>query len=138
MGYRLKDIKRLRLVAEAAGLERCDLLRKYRNAPLQRICNGIGPEAFPPWVRRVVTTLHPTLEPVAAIHDVEWHESDGSLRNFLASNLRFRRNGWRMAKWRYAWYDPRRYVVLRHARRFARLCTLFGWRAWNKQERKTK
>lgn len=130
MGYTLKDIKRLRCEAEAADLERCALLRKHRNAKLQRICNGIGPEAFPHWARAAVTALHPSLEAVAAIHDVEWHESDGSLRNFLASNRRFRKNGWRMAKWRYAWYDPRRYVVWWQARRFAHLCTLFGWPHW--------
>lgn len=143
MSYTLKEIKEIRLLATGAKLERAELTYAYHNAQLQGICNGIGPECFPEWLRKTLNALHPTLVPVAFIHDLEWHRGDGQVKSFLVSNLRFRRNGWRMAKFRYAWFDPRRYLVMRQASRFARLCTLFGWGAWTRasginKEEKTK
>lgn len=136
MGYTLKEIKELRSLATEAKLEKAEILLEYHNSELQTICNGIGPECFPDWLREGISVMHPSLLPVAFIHDVEWHENDGRLSDFIASNHRFKRNGYKMAKHRYAWFDPRRYIVMRQASRLARICLLFGYPAWKAATKK--
>ena len=103
---RLKEIKKLRTKAESLKLENAEILRKYNMQQLCSIYNGIGPDAFPDWLRDAISALHPSLSVVALIHDVEWHESDLSKETFAESNARFKRNGYTAAKAEYAWYDP--------------------------------
>ena len=67
---------------------------------------------------------------MAFIHDIEWHESDGSKEKFTESNNRFKNNGCTVAKANYSWWNPLRYIVMNHARRFGNICQLFGWAAW--------
>lgn len=117
---RLKEIKELKRQAEEFQLENREILGKYTMSELCSIYNGIGPDAFPEWLRNVISSLHPSLAVVAFIHDCEWHESDCSKEKFAASNDRFKRNG----------YNPLRYVVMNQARRFGNVCQLFGWKAW--------
>ena len=126
----LQEVKELCQKAEECQLEGREILEKYRNTELASIYNGIGPDAFPGWLRRVVSALHPTLAVVAFIHDVEWHESDNSNSKFTASNERFRTNGYIVVKRKFGWYDPRRYAVMNQARRFGNICQIFGWEAW--------
>ena len=127
---RLKEIKKLRTKAESLKLENAEILRKYNMQQLCAIYNGIGPDAFPDWLRDAISALHPSLAVVALIHDVEWHESDLSKETFAESNARFKRNGYTAAKAEYAWYDPRRYIVMNQARRFGNICQTLGWAAW--------
>lgn len=127
---RLKEIKKLREKAESLKLENAEILRKYNMQQLCSIYNGIGPDAFPDWLRDAISALHPSLSVVALIHDVEWHESDLSKETFAESNARFKRNGYTAAKAEYAWYDPRRYIVMNQARRFGNICQALGWAAW--------
>lgn len=126
----LKEVKRLTLEAEKYELEGRTLLRAFNNTTLGSIYNGIGPESFPGWLRAVLDFLHPSLAVVAFIHDTEWYLSDGSREGFTASNKRFRRNGFKVARLKYKWYRPRRYIVMWHAWKFARICQRFGWAAW--------
>ena len=102
----------------------------FPDEKLAEVFNGIGPEAFPPWLRGFVNTLHPTLEPVAFIHDAEWALSDGTEASFTASNARFKRNGYKAAKAEFGWWRPRRYLVMNDARRYGNYCQLFGWSAY--------
>lgn len=111
-------------------LEKYDIIFKYSVSELSDICNGIGAEFFPEPLRDLISALHPTLQPVAFIHDIEWYESDKSKESFTESNERFKRNGYKVAKAKYAWYSPLRYVVMNQARRFGKICQLFGWFAW--------
>ena len=126
----LKEIKELCDFAEECGLENREILAKYKNTELASIFNGIGPDVFPDWLRNTITALHPSLAVVAFIHDVEWHESDGSREKFTESNDRFKTNGYAVAKFKFGWYDPRRYIVMNQARRFGNICQAFGWNAW--------
>ncbi|OQA76210.1 MAG: hypothetical protein BWY31_04646 [Lentisphaerae bacterium ADurb.Bin242] len=126
----LQEIIDLRARAEKLQLENREILDKYSDEELSQIYNGIGPDAFPAWLRRVISELHPTLAVVAFIHDVEWYESDGSEEKFAESNTRFKTNGYKVAKAEYGWYNPLRYIVMNDARRFGNLCQLFGWDAW--------
>ena len=125
-----EEALRLRTLCEKYGLENREILAKYTDEQLAAIYNGIGPEAFPEWLRATLDAMHPSLAPVAFIHDVEWHESDGSASSFEASNARFRRNGIAVACAAFGWWRPRRYKVMWDAVKFARVCQRFGWSAW--------
>ena len=126
----VEEIKRLRQICEEYGLEGSELLIGRTDEELARLYNGIGPEAFPQWLRTALDALHPSLAPVAFIHDVEWSESDGSEESFAESNDRFRRNGITVACATFGWWRLRRYKVMWDAWKFARICQRFGWSAW--------
>ena len=124
------EVKRLKELCDEYGLEGREILSKYTDEELAAIFNGIGPDAFPQWLRSALDALHPSLAPVAFIHDVEWHESDGTEASFAESNARFRRNGCKVASAAFGWWRPRRYLVMWDAVKFARICQRFGWSAW--------
>ena len=129
-GYGIDEIKRLKGLCEEYGLEGREILDKYTDEELAALFNGIGPEAFPSWLRTALDALHPSLAPVAMIHDVEWSESDGREETFAASNARFRRNGCKVASASFGWWRPRRYLVMWDSVKFARICQRFGWGAF--------
>lgn len=126
----LKEVKRVIELCEKYELEGREVIKGYTNTQLGSMCNGIGPEKFPAWLRTVLDALHPSLAPVAFIHDIEWSLSDGTKESFAESNARFKRNGYRVAKAEFGWWNPRRYIVMNHARRFGNICQAFGWDAW--------
>lgn len=126
----LKEVKRVVGLCERFGLEGREILGKYTNTELGSMFNGIGPDRFPGWLRALLDFIHPSLAPVACIHDVEWSESDGTKESFKASNRRFRRNGFKVARASFKWWRPRRYIVMWHSWKFARICQRFGWAAW--------
>ncbi len=117
-------------LAEALGLENLEILNKYPIYKLEAIFNGIGSDQFPEALRNAISTLNPTLQVVALIHDVEWHESDKTKETFTESNERFKRNGYKAAKAKYGWYNPMRLIVMNKARVFGNLCHWGGWDAW--------
>ena len=131
MGTTVEEARRLRELCERYELENREILAKYTDGQLAAIYNGIGPEAFPQWLRAALDAVHPSLAPVAFIHDVEWHESDGSEESFAESNARFRGNGCTVACAAFGWWRPRRYKVMWDAVKFARVCQRFGWSAWS-------
>ncbi len=124
------EIIRLKSCAESLQLANSEIIGKYTLAELCSIYNGIGPDSFPEWLRNTISALHPSLAAVALIHDIEWHESDSTKEKFTASNERFKRNGYKVAKAEYGWWNPLRYIVMNDARRFGNLCQIFGWTAW--------
>ena len=126
----IDEIKSLRKACEDMELENREILAKYTDGQLADIYNGIGPEGFPGWLRKALDALHPSLRPVAMIHDVEWQESDGSRATFDMSNARFRRNGCKVACESFGWWRPRRYKVMWDAVKFARICQTFGFGAF--------
>lgn len=94
---RLKEIKRLRELAEKYGLEDREVLSRHPMNVLARAYNSIGPTSFPAWLRGCVTALHPSLAAVTFIHNVEWFKSDGPDGMFRETDERFRRNGHKVA-----------------------------------------
>ena len=89
---RLKEIKELKALAEELQLENRKIIRKYKITELASIYNGIGPDSFPEWLRGLVSALHPSLAVVAFIHDIEWHESDGSKKLQLVESAPLHRH----------------------------------------------
>ena len=126
----IDEIRRLRKACEDMELENRELLAKYTDEQLSDMFNGIGPQGFPGWLRKALDALHPSLKPVAMIHDVEWSESDGRRETFDESNERFRRNGITVARESFGWWRPRRYKVMWDAVKFARICQAFGFGAF--------
>ena len=126
-----EQLKELILTARRLKLEHVEILDKYSITEISRIYNGIGPDRFPDVIRELLDKLHPTLLPVALIHDIEYHEG-GTKEEFTASNSRFYTNGKTAAFDAYGWYDPRRYLVWNKARQFANICELFGYIGWTK------
>ena len=72
---------------------------------------------------------------MAFIHDIEWHESNGSKDSFDESNRRWKRNGYRVALVEFRAWDPRRYFFMNRVRRFGNYCQVFGWNAWRTTNR---
>ena len=126
----IDEIRRLRRACEDMELENRELLAKYTDEQLSDMFNGIGPQGFPGWLRKALDALHPSLKPVAMIHDVEWSESDGRRETFDESNESFRRNGITVACESFGWWRPRRYKVMWDAVKFARICQTFGFGAF--------
>ena len=124
------EILELYYLAQKYKLEGREILDKYSFEDLAKVFNGIGPDSFPSWLRCVITKLHPSLAPVALIHDCEWHESDRTYDSFTESNERFKRNGAIIAKGMYSFFNPRRYIVKNQAYRFGCYCEHLGWHAW--------
>ena len=119
--------------ARELRLENVEILDRYSEEEISRIYNGIGPDRFPDWLRKIVTESAELFEAAALIHDVEYDEG-GTREQFTAANDRFRRNCYTLVKDRYGWYDPRRYLWMNKARRWSNYCELFGWSGWTKPE----
>lgn len=115
------------------NLEGVHILDKYSVDEIGKIYNGIGPDRFPDWLRKIVTESASLFEAAALIHDVEYGEG-GTREQFTAANDRFRRNCYTLVKDRYSWYDIRRYLWMNKARRWSNYCQLFGWEGWTKNE----
>lgn len=126
-------VKELIRKARALNLENVEILGRYSEEEISRIYNGIGPDRFPDWLRKIVTESAELFEAAALIHDVEYDEG-GTREQFTAANDRFRRNCYTLVKDRYGWYDPRRYLWMNKARRWSNYCELFGWSGWTKPE----
>lgn len=129
-----KDVSYLRRKCLELKLDGAGILYKYSDDQLSSMYNGIGPAVFPDWIVDILGFINPDLEAPCMIHDVEWSESDGTDESFTASNKRLRNNGIKVAKDRYAWYDPRRYIVIYQSLVLSRACQTFGidiWRAYS-------
>ena len=94
------------------------------------VCNGIGASWFPEKLRDFVSKMNPSLVVVANNHDLGYYYGSGTHGDFLRINDAFRVNGEKVAKNKYAWYDPRRYWVMLQAAKFAALCDAAGWPAY--------
>ena len=74
--------------------------------------------------------IDPTLRIAADLHDLMYYFADGSDEQFSKANKAFAANGTILARHAYPWYDPRRYVVIFRAYRFAAICQKLGYLAY--------
>lgn len=54
--------------------------------------NGIGPDAFPHWLRATTTRLFSVFLPAADVHDIEYTFGDGTREQWHEANRRFQAN----------------------------------------------
>ena len=126
----LDEIVALREKALSLQLHGSAKLLCYSAQQIQQIYNGIGPEWFPAELRKMIDALHPTLKPVALMHDLDYATGSGTWEDFCTANANFRKNGIIAADAAYRWYNLRRYLVRRQAKLFAELCQSCGWKAY--------
>ena len=55
--YTLEEIKSLRQKCFDLKLKGREILENFSDEELQIHCNGIGPEAFPAWARKIISGL---------------------------------------------------------------------------------
>lgn len=126
-------------IAKAAKLEGAEILYKYTIAELADIYNGIGPEFLPEDVRDKVTAYLSIFEAAALIHDVRFHEGDGTRKAFNYANAEFRDNCRKLAEFHYAWYNWRRYRAYAVATMlYEAVSSEFGWIAFTEASNTNK
>ena len=128
-----KKIIHLMTLITKHGLAGKELLESFTVSEIVRIYNGVGPDRFPDWLRKIITEANGLFEPAALIHDVRYHVG-GNFNNFTEANVEFRENCYTLVNAAYSWYDPRRYKWLFRAWRYAGYCQEFGWEGYNKTE----
>ena len=115
------------LLARRLELSGYWLLRDTERAA--KVCNGIGAEWFPEWLRTAIDKVCPHLVIVADIHDVRY-EIGGNDSARRRADDEFLANGYAVVEHYYAWYDPVRYVGEFLVRRMHRLLRVGGGKAW--------
>ena len=76
-------IRELRVLCEKYGLSGREAAERYTDEELSgKIYNGAGPDSWLPVARDLLTKVMVLFEPVVLIHDVQFHESDGTHEGF--------------------------------------------------------
>ena len=78
----LEEIAELRSLCTDYDLDGRQILDGYLNSELTHIYNGAGPDSWHYWSRKTLTDFMTLYKPVVLIHDVQFHESDGTLGTF--------------------------------------------------------
>ena len=98
---------------------------------IMQAANGVGPDALPSGVRRILTNLLPYAELAADIHDLEFERSNALRSTFAEANARFGHNCRLWVKANRSRFNPIRYVELsRISSDVDILNGNAGWRAW--------
>ena len=106
--YSLNEIEEKIALAKAAKLSGAELLLDRERAC--RVCNGIGADWMPDWLREAISKLFPTLVLAADIHDIRY-ELGGDEADRHAADVEMLDNGLKLADRHYRRLDARRYIV---------------------------
>lgn len=106
--YSLNEIEEKIALAKAAKLSGAELLLDRERAC--RVCNGIGADWMPDWLREAISGLNPTLVLAADIHDIRY-ALGGTESERKAADDEMLENGIKLANHHYSRFDPRRYIV---------------------------
>ena len=129
--YSLNEIEEKLKLAKELNLSGAALLEDTERA--MRVCNGIGAEWMPSWMRWLIGFLFPTLVLAADIHDIRYYLGGSELDRKNADDEMLI-NGVVLARNRYGKFDPRRYVVVFVMLWFYFKLRDFGSFAWNGRE----
>ena len=127
-----ENILRCITVAMQCNLQGREILTGFTFDQIMDIYNGLGPDRFPEWMRKIITLANGLLEPAALIHDLRFHIG-GTKADFTAANTEFRENCYALVDAAYSWYDPRRYIWRFRAWRYSNYCQDFGWEGYHKK-----
>ena len=126
--YSLNEIEEKIQLATELNLSGAELLEDTERA--QQVCNGIGAEWMPSWLRWLIGFLFPTLVLAADIHDIRYHLGGSELDRKNADDEMLI-NGVVLARNRYGKFDLRRYAVMFVMLQFYFKLRDFGSFAWN-------
>ena len=124
--FTIEHVKALKLHCFDAGLSMPTLFRFASAEQLQACYNGIGPEAWAPGLRSIVTVLLDRFEPEALIHDWEYTHQPKTYGAFTWANIRFAWNAFLCA---FRTADTRKKLLAQTAAGLvlATLCQIWGW-----------
>ena len=125
--YNLQEIDEKIQLAKEVNLSGAYLLDDRERA--MQVCNGIGADWMPDWMRDAISGMNPTLVLAADIHDIRY-ELGGTEEERQEADDEMLENGIKLADYRYGWYDPRRYWVRKQMRKFHAILRQFGGWAW--------
>ena len=126
--FSLNEIEEKIQLANELNLSGAALLEDTERA--QQVCNGIGAEWMPSWLRWLIGFLFPTLVLAADIHDIRYYLGGSELDRKNADDEMLI-NGVVLARNRYGKFDLRRYVVVFVMLQFYFKLRDFGSFAWN-------
>ena len=136
--YTLDEIKQAQDTAIQLGMIGCGVFCLIKPEEAQKACNGIGASWMPESARKICDKRYKDLQIPAMIHDVQYEYGTGTDEDFRNANYNLYVNGCIMAKSRYGWYNPLRYLVMHDAKKLAGICDLFGKVAYEEAVRAHK
>lgn len=123
----------LRESAKKYGLKHLPVLYKYCDAVLIAQYNGVGPDRWPPIIRDVLSwALEDVLEAVLT-HDMDYYQG-GDEKAFHEANEVLGDNVRTLAKKKYGWWRPRRYLLKKISYKLTEWTDKYGWEGWHKTE----
>lgn len=129
--YTPSEIRKRRALQIGLGFSFPNGYDLLTDAEIASAANGVGPDAAPGGIRKILTALLPYGDLAADIHDVEFQMSNGTRKDFLAANERFRHNCRQWVVRTRSAMSPLRYLELFRLRRdFEILNGPAGWAAW--------
>ncbi|MEA4861702.1 MAG: hypothetical protein AB7F40_05265 [Victivallaceae bacterium] len=126
--YSVGHILGLKLAGVELGLKTPPEFSGCPSEVLQRLYNGLGPDRFPAWLRKLITKLLAMFEPPALVHDWEYVFMPKTYLAFTAANLRFAANCLLTALDAYGGCRMVREAAC--GLFLALLCQLFGWHGY--------
>lgn len=130
MKYTRSEAAALWNKAKELDLSGADLLSDFD--AVVRDCNGVGADWMPDAATILCTKLNSVMEVPAAIHDAMY--AKGIQRD--AADLEFLSNTIKVIQHEYAWWRPKRYILMRRAMRYYTYLVMFGGKAWEEARRK--
>lgn len=120
-----EELKRCRAEAQRLWLHGWYLLNDEENC--LRECNGCGADWMPKWMRKFFTWLLKIFTTAFAIHDMRYFRN---AENRHVWDDEFEANCRHIARSKYGWGNPMRYVCYWVARRLRVALTIGGEIAW--------
>lgn len=103
-------------------------------AEFAAVYNGYGPDSWPTEIRAAVTWIYDNWEPIAGVHDVDFHLSDGTRKGWLEATARWEINISLALEARYPlskpWLYPARVIAWLKLRAAYRALQVGSWCAW--------
>lgn len=135
--YSVKEINDIRNAARALHMSARPEFYNLAGCELTKICNGYGPDAWSEKRRKVMTWIYRNYAAGAAIHDVDFEFSDGTMKSFDEANDRFIENNKKEMRQRYPLWNPLLYGVRAWAwvkieAAYVAVCSEEGFEAWTK------
>ena len=121
----IETLKKCRAEAQRLWLGGWYVLMDEANA--LRECNGCGAEWMPRWMRRFLSWLLKLFAAAFAIHDMRYWRNEGDRHEW---DDEFETNCRAIARDKYTWYHPMRYICYWVARRLRVALTIGGELAW--------
>ena len=128
---KLPDALELRDSAKKYELKHLDVLYAYPDEVLIEQYNGVGPDRWPEVFRDILSWLLEDVLEAVEIHDMDYYRG-GTKDDFHEANSVLGQNVRRLARKKYGWWRPRRYLLRKVSYKLTEWTDKYGWEGWNK------